>query len=69
MSDAGGPRHEADETTSFVLRPPNPQARVPHPNNPYVTPHPNNPYATPAPTPAPPQAPQDAAARPSAAGG
>ncbi|GAA5081542.1 serine/threonine-protein kinase [Streptomyces similanensis] len=70
MNDAGGPHHEADETTSFVLRPPNPQARVPHPHNPYATPHPNNPYATPTPTPtpAPPQAPQDAAARPSAAG-
>ncbi|MGW4272502.1 serine/threonine-protein kinase [Streptomyces seoulensis] len=58
MSDNGGPRHEADETTSFVLRPPDPQARVPHPHNPYATP-----------TPAPPQAPRDAAARPPAAGG
>ncbi|WP_159668668.1 hypothetical protein [Streptomyces mexicanus] len=38
MSDNGGPRHQADEPTSFVLRPPHPQPRVPHPQNPYAAP-------------------------------
>ncbi|MFF9311275.1 serine/threonine-protein kinase [Streptomyces sp. NPDC014748] len=40
MNDNGGPRHEADEPTSFVLQPPSPQPRVPHPQNPYAAPVP-----------------------------
>ncbi|WP_344053228.1 serine/threonine-protein kinase [Streptomyces thermoalcalitolerans] len=38
MSNHGAARHGADEPTSFALQPPNPQAGVPHPYNPYATP-------------------------------
>ncbi|MGV9989713.1 protein kinase domain-containing protein [Streptomyces sp. NPDC003374] len=40
MSSNGGARPGSDEPTSFALRPPDPQARVPHPQNPYATPAP-----------------------------
>jgi predicted Ser/Thr protein kinase len=36
MSNNGGAHHGSDEPTSFGLQPPNPQAAVPHPNNPYA---------------------------------
>ncbi|MEU2281306.1 serine/threonine-protein kinase [Streptomyces sp. NPDC013178] len=38
MSSNGGAPHEADETTSFVLRPPNQPAAAPHPGHPYAVP-------------------------------
>ncbi|MFC8712552.1 serine/threonine-protein kinase [Streptomyces sp. NPDC057197] len=45
MSDNGGAQHEPyapyephESTSSFVLRPPDPQPRVPHPQNPYAAP-------------------------------
>ncbi|WP_217142508.1 serine/threonine-protein kinase [Streptomyces sp. AC627_RSS907] len=38
MSSNGGPREEADEPTSFGLRPPIPPVAVPHPGNPYAAP-------------------------------
>ncbi|MEU3946072.1 protein kinase [Streptomyces sp. NPDC029526] len=40
MSSNGGPRHGADEPTSFGLQPPNPHppAALPHPGNPYAAP-------------------------------
>ncbi|MEU0599620.1 serine/threonine-protein kinase [Streptomyces sp. NPDC006393] len=38
MSNNGGAHHGAEEPTSFVLRPPNAQPRVPHPQNPYAAP-------------------------------
>ncbi|NEA85508.1 serine/threonine protein kinase [Streptomyces sp. SID7958] len=40
MSSNGGPRHGADDATSFDLQPPSPQppAAVPHPGNPYAAP-------------------------------
>ncbi|WP_030420780.1 serine/threonine-protein kinase [Streptomyces sp. NRRL F-5065] len=38
MSSNGGPRDGSDDPTSFALQPPNPQAAVPHPGNPYATP-------------------------------
>ncbi len=38
MNSNGGARHGAEEPTSFGLQPPNPQAAVPHPGNPYATP-------------------------------
>lgn len=40
MSNNGGARSGTDEPTSFALQPPNPQAAIPHPNNPYATPAP-----------------------------
>ncbi|MFI8190696.1 protein kinase [Streptomyces sp. NPDC085946] len=43
MSSDGGARHGADEPTSFVLQPPNPQSAVPR----SAAPHPDNPYAAP----------------------
>ncbi|MFE1860161.1 serine/threonine-protein kinase [Streptomyces anandii] len=47
MSSNGGARHEADEPTSFVLQPPAPQPRVPHPQTNYVAPA--RPSGTPVP--------------------
>ncbi|MFL4948633.1 protein kinase domain-containing protein [Streptomyces sp. MMS24-I31] len=47
MSNDGGARYEADEPTSFALQPPNPQARVPHPQNPYAAPAQGNGAAQP----------------------
>ncbi|CAM5696732.1 serine/threonine-protein kinase [Streptomyces aurantiogriseus] len=38
MSSNGGAPHEADETTSFVLRPPNQPAAAPHPDHPHAVP-------------------------------
>ncbi|WP_329335676.1 serine/threonine protein kinase [Streptomyces sp. NBC_00663] len=38
MSSNGGAPYGSDEPTSFGLRPPNPPAAVPHPDNPYATP-------------------------------
>ncbi|MET7378097.1 serine/threonine-protein kinase [Streptomyces sp. NPDC005526] len=38
MSNDGGARHESEEPTSFVLRPPDARVRVPHPQNPYAAP-------------------------------
>ncbi|MFF0888296.1 serine/threonine-protein kinase [Streptomyces sp. NPDC001046] len=58
MSNNGGARSGADEPTSFVLQPPNPQAPVP-----------GNPYAAPAAPPAgpvPPRQPADPAEEPGA---
>ncbi|MFE9311601.1 serine/threonine protein kinase, partial [Streptomyces sp. NPDC006706] len=40
MSNHGGAQHGADDPTTFALRPPDPQARVPHPHNPYAAPAP-----------------------------
>ncbi|MGW5197774.1 serine/threonine-protein kinase [Streptomyces spiralis] len=38
MSNNGGAHNGAEEPTSFVLRPPNAQPRVPHSQNPYAAP-------------------------------
>lgn len=65
MSNNGAARHGADEPTSFALQPPNPQAGVPHPYNPYATsaqggggqPQPSAPAQPQSPAPAQPQDP------------
>ncbi|PZH05412.1 serine/threonine protein kinase [Streptomyces sp. NTH33] len=38
MSNHGAAHHGSDEPTTFALQPPNPQAGVPHPHNPYAVP-------------------------------
>ncbi|MFE7975364.1 serine/threonine-protein kinase [Streptomyces shenzhenensis] len=57
MSSNGGAHHRTGEPTSFGLRPPNPPAHVPHPDNPYAVP--TQPVPT-QPVPAPPEPPQPA---------
>ncbi|MGX4690323.1 serine/threonine-protein kinase [Streptomyces sp. JNUCC 63] len=58
MSNNGAAHHGADEPTSFALQPPNPQARVPHPHNPYAMPAQSSGGGQPqAPAPAQPQDP------------
>ncbi|MFJ2565397.1 MULTISPECIES: serine/threonine-protein kinase [unclassified Streptomyces] len=40
MSNHGGAQYGADDPTTFALQPPDPQARVPHPQSPYAAPAP-----------------------------